>query len=200
MPLQTYRLVRPCHRAQAPYGAKQLFCVACFLQAALLFWSKEYYRELLRLLFVQAHLRETESKFTAIGRDRGALDCHWNANTDNFRFRRAAFCESSRTKEECRANAKLYSDKFRFRRAAFYQGLKSKVGLAAAKAAAFNLRTTLRSGPAAHPENIFSEVVWNALQAPCVCSFLLQDLSQSCVDWRGGTVEDVCFEGTLPLP
>jgi len=81
MPLQTYRLVRPCHRAQAPYGAKQLFCVACFLQAALLFWSKEYYRELLRLLFVQAHLRETESKFTAIGRDRGALDCHWNANT-----------------------------------------------------------------------------------------------------------------------
>ena len=104
MPLQTYRLVRPCHRAQAPYGAKQLFCVACFLQAALLFWSKEYYRELLRLLFVQAHLRETESKFTAIGRDRGALDCHWNANTDNFRFRRAAFCESSRTQEECRAN------------------------------------------------------------------------------------------------
>jgi hypothetical protein len=40
-------------------------------------------------------------------------------------------------------------DSFRFKRAAFYQSLKSKVGLAAAKAAALRSTSTSRSGPGA---------------------------------------------------
>ena len=38
--------------------------------------------------------------------------------------------------------AQQHCDSFRFRRAAFYNGLKSKVGLAAAKTAAMRIRTT----------------------------------------------------------
>jgi len=40
---------------------------------------------------------------------------------------------------ECHRNATTKSDSFRFKRAAFYQSLKSKVGLAAAKAAALQI-------------------------------------------------------------
>jgi hypothetical protein len=58
----------------------------------------------LRLLFLQAH-RETEAHFTATG------------------------MPSQRNQ----------SDSFRFKRAAFYQSLKSKVGLAAANAAALRM-------------------------------------------------------------
>jgi hypothetical protein len=60
--------------------------------------------EFLRLLFLQAH-RETEAHFTAAGMS-------WQ----NYQ-----------------------SDSFRFKRAAFYQSLKSKVGLAASKAAALRI-------------------------------------------------------------
>jgi hypothetical protein len=60
--------------------------------------------ECLRLLFLQAH-RETEAHFTAIG-----VPPQHNQ-----------------------------SDSFRFKRAAFFESLKSKVGLAAAKAAALRI-------------------------------------------------------------
>ena len=59
--------------------------------------------EFLRLLFLQAH-RETEAHFTAAG-----------------------------------MSSQSNQDSFRFKRAAFYQSLKSKVGLAAAKAAALRI-------------------------------------------------------------
>jgi hypothetical protein len=62
--------------------------------------STRMHGEFLRLLFLLAH-RETEAHFTATG------------------------MPSQRNQ----------SDSFRFKRAAFYQSLKSKVGLAAAKAA-----------------------------------------------------------------
>ena len=60
--------------------------------------------EFLRLLFLQAH-RETEAHFTATG-----MSSH-----------------------------RYQSDSFRFKRAAFYQSLKSKVGLAAATSAALRI-------------------------------------------------------------
>jgi hypothetical protein len=60
--------------------------------------------EFLRLLFLQAH-RETEAHFTAAGM----------------------------------SSQRNQSDSFRFKRAAFYQSLKSKVGLEAAKAAALRI-------------------------------------------------------------
>jgi hypothetical protein len=45
-----------------------------------------------------------------------------------------------------------HSDMFRFRRAAFYQRLKSKVGLAAAKAAALRINLNIKGwGVVAHP-------------------------------------------------
>jgi hypothetical protein len=64
--------------------------------------STRMHGEFLRILFLQAH-RETEAHFTATG------------------------MPSQRNQ----------SDSFRFKRAAFYQSLKSKVALAAANAAAF---------------------------------------------------------------
>jgi hypothetical protein len=67
---------------------------------AIMSTSTRMHGEFLRLLFLQAH-RETEAHFTAAGL-------------------------SSQRKQ---------SDSFRFMRAAFYQSLKSKVGLAAARAA-----------------------------------------------------------------
>jgi hypothetical protein len=66
--------------------------------------STRMHGEFLRLLFLQAH-RETEAHFTATG------------------------MRSQRNQ----------SDSFRFRRAAFYRSLKSKVGLVAAKAAALRI-------------------------------------------------------------
>jgi hypothetical protein len=65
---------------------------------AIMSTSTRMHGEFLRLLFLQAH-RETEAHFTAAG----------------MSFQRNQ------------------SDSFRFKRAAFYQSLKSKVGLAAAK-------------------------------------------------------------------
>ena len=64
--------------------------------------------EFLRLLFLQAH-RETEAHLTAAGMS-------WQ----NYQ-----------------------SDSFRFKRAAFYQSLKSKVGLAASKAAALRINLNI---------------------------------------------------------
>ena len=58
--------------------------------------------------------------------DRGALHCHWNAIAHD-------------------------PDKFLFRRAAFYQGLKSKVGLAAAKAATMRILNIHGCGVVALP-------------------------------------------------
>jgi hypothetical protein len=60
--------------------------------------------EFLRLLFLQAH-RETKAHFTAVGM----------------------------------SSQRNHLDLFRFKRAAFYQSQKSKVGLAAAKAAALRI-------------------------------------------------------------
>jgi hypothetical protein len=60
--------------------------------------------EILQLLFLQAH-RETEAHFIATGM----------------------------------SSQRNQSDSFRFQRAAFYQSLKSKVGLAAAKTAALRI-------------------------------------------------------------
>jgi hypothetical protein len=62
--------------------------------------STRMHGEFLRLLFLQAH-RETEAHFTAAGM----------------------------------SSQRNQSDSFRFKRAAFYQSLKSKVGLAVAKSA-----------------------------------------------------------------
>ena len=45
-----------------------------------------------------------------------------------------------------------YSDKFRFRCTAFYQGLKSKVGLAAAKAAALRINLNSTAVASSHPQ------------------------------------------------
>jgi hypothetical protein len=64
--------------------------------------------EFLRLLFLQAH-RETEAHFTATG-----------------------------IPSQCNQ-----SDSFRFKRAAFYQSLKSKVGLVAAKASALRINLNI---------------------------------------------------------
>jgi hypothetical protein len=66
--------------------------------------STRMHGEFLRLLFLQAH-RETEAHFTAAGM----------------------------------SSQRNQTDSFRFKRAAFYQSLKSKVGLAAAKAAALRI-------------------------------------------------------------
>jgi hypothetical protein len=44
------------------------------------------------------------------------------------------------------------SDKFRFRCTAFYQGLKSKVGLAAAKAAALRINLNSTAVASSHPQ------------------------------------------------
>jgi hypothetical protein len=66
--------------------------------------STRMHGEFLRLLFLQAH-RETEAHFTAAGM----------------------------------SSQRNQSDSFRFKRAAFYQSLKSKVGLAAANAAALKI-------------------------------------------------------------
>ena len=60
--------------------------------------------EFLRLIFVQAH-RETEAHFNAAG-----------MSSQNYQ-----------------------TDAFRFKRAAFLQSLKSKIGLAASKAAALSI-------------------------------------------------------------
>jgi hypothetical protein len=70
--------------------------------------STRMHGEFLRLIFLQAY-RETEAHFTASGVP---------SQSNN-------------------------SDMFRFRRAAFYQSLKSKVGLAAAKAAALRIMINL---------------------------------------------------------
>ena len=72
-----------------------------FFLPAIMSTSTRVHGEFLHLFFLQAH-RETEAHFTAAGMS-------WQ----NYQ-----------------------SDSFRFKRAAFYQSLKSKVGLAAAKAAA----------------------------------------------------------------
>jgi hypothetical protein len=56
---------------------------------------------------------------------RGALDCRWNI--------------TGISSQNCP------SDSFRFKRAAFYQSLKSKVGLAASKAAALRINLNARS-------------------------------------------------------
>ena len=66
--------------------------------------STRIHGEFLRLLFLQAH-RETEAHFTAAGM----------------------------------SSQRNHSDSFRFKRAAFYQSLKSKVRPAAAKAAALRI-------------------------------------------------------------
>jgi hypothetical protein len=68
--------------------------------SAIVSTSTRMHGEFLRLLFLQAH-RETETHFTAAGM----------------------------------SSQRNQSDSFRFKRAAFYQSLKSKVGLVAAKAA-----------------------------------------------------------------
>jgi hypothetical protein len=70
--------------------------------------STRMHGEFMRLLFLQAH-RETEAHLTATG------------------------MPSQRNN----------SDMFRFKRAAFYQSLKSKVGLAAAKAAALRINLSV---------------------------------------------------------
>ena len=75
--------------------------------------------EFLRLRFLQAH-RETEAHFNATGTPKQQNN----------------------------------SDSFRFRRAAFYQSLKSKVGLAAAKAAALRSNLNVEGcGVVASPMN-----------------------------------------------
>ncbi len=66
--------------------------------------STRMHGEFLRLLFLQAH-RKTEAHFTAAGM----------------------------------SSQRNHSDSFRFKRAAFYQSLKSKVGLVATKAAALRI-------------------------------------------------------------
>jgi hypothetical protein len=75
---------------------------------AIMSTSTRMHGEFLRLLFLQAH-RETEAHFTAAG------------------------MPSQRNQ----------SDSFRFKRAAFYQSLKSKVGLAAVKATALRINLNI---------------------------------------------------------
>ncbi len=71
--------------------------------------STRMHGEFLRLLFLQAH-RETEAHFTADGM----------------------------------SSQRNQSDSFRFKRAAFYNSLKSKVGLAAAKATALRVNLNVQ--------------------------------------------------------
>jgi hypothetical protein len=71
--------------------------------------STRMHGEFLRLLFLQAH-RETETHFTAAGM----------------------------------SSQRNHSDSFRFKRAAFYQSLKSKVGLAAARAASLMINLNVK--------------------------------------------------------
>ena len=70
--------------------------------------------EFLRLLFLQAH---------------GALHCHWTAIETT-----AHFIATGLPLQQKRSD-----NAFRFKRAAFYMGLKSKVGLVAAKASALQI-------------------------------------------------------------
>jgi hypothetical protein len=76
---------------------------------AIIITSTRMHGEFLRLLFLQAH-RETEANFTAAGM----------------------------------SSQRNQSDSFRFKRAAFYQSLKSKVGLAAAKVAALRINLNVQ--------------------------------------------------------
>ena len=79
--------------------------------------STSMHGEFLRLLFLQAH-RETEAHFTAAGM----------------------------------SSQRNQLDSFRFKRAVFYQSLKSKVGLAAAKVAALRINLNVEgSGIVAAP-------------------------------------------------
>jgi hypothetical protein len=84
---------------------------------AIMSTSTSMHGEFLRLLFLQAH-RETEAHFTAAGM----------------------------------SSQRNQLDSFRFKRAVFYQSLKSKVGLAAAKVAALRINLNVEgSGIVAAP-------------------------------------------------
>jgi hypothetical protein len=96
------------------------------------------------LLFLQAH-RETEAHFTAAGMSskEGSSSAHFTA----------AGMSSQRNQ----------SESFRFKRAAFYQGLKSKVGRAAAKAAALRINLNVQG----------CSIVASPMNAPSRTSLLL---------------------------
>jgi hypothetical protein len=74
--------------------------------------SSRMHGEFLRLLFLQSPPR-----------DHGALHCHWTAIATKL----IGQCVGQPSQQNRSDNA------FRFKRAAFYMGLKSKVGLVAAK-------------------------------------------------------------------
>ena len=78
--------------------------------------------------------------------------CHGTSNRMHSEFLRLIFLQAHRETEAHFTAAGVPSERnqsesFRFKRAAFHQGLKSKVGLAAAKAAALriNLNVTAMS-------------------------------------------------------
>ena len=87
-----------------PHGNEHVKISLSSFLPAIMSTSTRMHGEFLRLLLLQAH-RETEAQFTAAG-----VSLQRN-QSDSFRFKRAEFCQS----------------------------LKSKVGLAAAKAAALRI-------------------------------------------------------------
>ena len=92
--------------------------------------------EFLRLLFLQDH-RDTEAHFFSKS----------YRTTGRLRLRHTAAGMSSQTNN---------SEALRFKRAAFYNGLKSKVGLAAAKKAALRVNLNVQGCGIVQLKNLYS--------------------------------------------